>query len=393
MAAVTSVNPILLVSKSESIIEFCNEELADEFDLRVLSSFDKITSSMSDSFPVMFIDGITSNFYLLESNLAKINIFLGTIFILSQSNSFDSDFLHEIIPHANFIIFPCDGIFLKSLVSNVIDKWSPPVQSFLLSDSKSHRNDVLGFEKIITRSEKMHELKKKLAIVAVSDISVLMLGESGTGKSFIAEMIHKNSSRCNKNFKSINMATIPEQLAESTLFGAVKGAYTGAVNRAGIFMEADGGTIFMDEIAELSLALQTKLLTVLDNGKFYSVGSDKEIKTDVRMIFATNANLKELIKNGKFRSDLYYRIAKMKLLIPPLRMRLEDVELLAKDFCARHEKQISNDTIKKLLKYKWPGNIRELRNCIEVACALCKSDVISAEDIFIDDDLDDLSNF
>lgn len=393
MASPFSANQILLVSKSEDVIEFCQEELSDEFDLRILSSFDEITSSMSSSFPVMFIDGISSDFYKLEANAAKINVFLGTIFILSNGNSFDSDILQEMIPSADFIFFPCDGIFLKSLVSNVIAKWTPPVQSLSVNAKKFQKNDVPGFEKIITCSEKMYELKKKLATVAVSDISVLMLGESGTGKSFIAEMIHKNSARCNKNFKSINMATIPEQLAESTLFGAVKGAYTGAVNRAGIFAEADGGTIFMDEIAELSLALQTKLLTVLDNGKFYPVGSDKEVKTNVRMIFATNANLKALIKSGKFRSDLYYRIAKMKLMIPPLRMRLEDVELLAKDFCDRQKKQISKDAIAKLQKYAWPGNVRELHNCIEVACALCKSDVVNADDIFLDDDAFDFSIF
>lgn len=393
MAAKISVNQILLVSQSESVIEFCNEELAGEFDLRVLSSFDKITSSMSDLFPVMFIDGITSDFYMLESNVAKINIFLGSVFILSNGNSIDCDILHEIIPRADFIVYPCDGFFLKSLIANAISKWTPPATALFLAENKLHREDFPGFEKIIAYSEKMYELKKKLATVADSDISILMLGESGTGKSFIAEMIHKNSARCSKNFKSINMATIPEQLAESTLFGAVKGAYTGAVSRPGIFEEADGGTIFMDEIAELSLALQTKLLTVLDNGKFYHIGSDKEIRADVRMIFATNANLKELIKNGKFRSDLYYRIAKMKLLIPPLRMRLEDVEPLAKDFCTRHKKQISKDAIEKLQKYTWHGNVRELHNCIEVACALCKKDVINEEYIFFDDDLDDFSIF
>lgn len=386
MEAGVSANQILLVSESECIIEFCREELSDEFSLQVLSSFDKITSAMSDLFPVMFIDGITSNFYLLESNLAKINIFLGTVFILSMGNSIDIDVLHEMIPHADFIIFPCDGFFLNALVSNVIAKWIPHARTALLSKIEFYKKDIPGFEQIITRSEKMYELKKKLAIVAASDISVLMLGESGTGKSFMAELLHRTSSRHNKNFKSINMATIPEQLAESTLFGAVKGAYTGAVTRAGIFEEADGGTIFMDEIAELSINLQTKLLTVLDNGKFYHVGSDKEIRTDVRMIFATNANLKELIKNGKFRSDLYYRIAKMKLLIPPLRMRLEDIELLAKEFCDRHKKQISCDAIRKLQKYMWPGNVRELHNCMEVACALCKSDVINVEDIFLDED-------
>ena len=183
------------------------------------------------------------------------------------------------------------------------------------------------------------------------------------------------------------MATVPEHFAESQLFGTERGAYTDAVKRAGFFVEADGGTIFMDEIAEMSLRLQAKLLTVLDTKSFYSVGSDKEKKSDVRIICASNANLPEYIKAGKFRKDLYYRIATFPVRLPPLRHHREDIKAIVYSLLETNKKQISAEALKKLEAYNWPGNVRELKNCIERSCALCPDPMILPEHIFIEEEI------
>ena len=217
----------------------------------------------------------------------------------------------------------------------------------------------------------MNDVKK----VAKTDTTVLVSGETGTGKELIARSIHDSSNRANKPFIKVNCAAIPSSLIESELFGHEQGAFTGATKkRDGRFSVANGGTIFLDEIGELPLELQSKLLRVLQEGEFEPVGSSKTIKVDVRIIAATNRNLLNEVKQGNFREDLYYRLNVFEIELPPLRDRKEDIELLAKVFIEKFSKRdgiilhpLSKDDINKLNSYNWPGNIRELQNVIERA--------------------------
>ena len=208
--------------------------------------------------------------------------------------------------------------------------------------------------------------------VAPTDISVFVYGESGTGKENIPKIIHQNSKRKHNNYIAVNCGAIPEGTIDSELFGHEKGAFTGAHdNRKGYFEVADGGTIFLDEVAELPLSTQVRLLRVLESGEFMKVGSSKAIKTDVRVVAATNVNIPNAIKNGKFREDLYYRLNTVSVFIPPLRERIEDISLLfrkfASDFADKYNTpsiRLDEEAMNVITTYNWPGNIRQLKNFV-----------------------------
>ncbi len=237
---------------------------------------------------------------------------------------------------------------------------------------------------IVGRSKAMKEVLSLTARAAQSDATVLIRGESGTGKELVANAIHYNSPRAKRPFVKINCAALPETLIESELFGHEKGAFSGAhVSKKGQFELANGGTIFLDEISEINHHLQAKLLRVLQEKEFYRVGGTKPIKVNVRVIAATNQNLEEAIKTGKFREDLYYRLNVFPIYIPPLRERRTDILLLTEHFLEEFNKKygksitrISTPAIDLLMKYHWPGNIRELKNCIERAVIVCDENVI-----------------
>jgi Nif-specific regulatory protein len=237
---------------------------------------------------------------------------------------------------------------------------------------------------IIGRSAAMQEVFDLVAQVAKSEASVLIRGENGTGKELVANAIHYNSLRADKPFIKVNCAALPETIIESELFGHEKGAYTGASSmRKGRFEFADTGTIFLDEIGELSPTIQVKLLRVLQEREFERVGGNVPIKFNVRIITATNKNLEKLIDSGEFREDLYYRLNVFPIHIPPLRERKSDIMLLVDHFIEKYNKQnnktikrISTPAIELLMSYHWPGNVRELENCIERASLLSTEDVI-----------------
>jgi transcriptional regulator with PAS, ATPase and Fis domain len=229
-----------------------------------------------------------------------------------------------------------------------------------------------------------------------NNITVVITGETGTGKEVVAKAIHYNSIRKNKNFVAVNVAAIPSELIESELFGHEKGSFTGANNRRiGKFEEANGGTLFLDEIGELDLSLQAKLLRALQEKEITRIGSNTPIKFDSRIIAATHRNLKEEIKTGRFREDLFYRLMGFPIELPPLRSRGQDVLVLAKyfinAFCAENKipvKTLSEEAKNKLLSYHYPGNIRELKSIIEFALVIGTGSEISGEDIsFISDEL------
>lgn len=245
-----------------------------------------------------------------------------------------------------------------------------------------------NFEEIISISKKFQKVLKQIEKVASTDSTVLITGESGTGKELIARAIHNISNRRRKPLVKINCATLPANLVESELFGHERGAFTGAMERKlGRFELADGGTIFLDEIGELPMELQAKLLRVLQEGEFERLGNSKSLKVDVRILAATNRNLELAITKKEFREDLYYRLNVFPVYCPPLRERKEDIPLLVKHFCQKYESKVGRKVSRiplrvmdALTSYDWPGNIRELENVIERAMILSKDDAIEYGD-------------
>ncbi|MBZ5554931.1 MAG: sigma-54 dependent transcriptional regulator [Acidobacteriia bacterium] len=241
---------------------------------------------------------------------------------------------------------------------------------------------------IIGRTPAMLEVFKKIGYVADGRSTVLITGESGTGKELVAKAIHYNSQRALKKFMAINCGALTETLLESELFGHVRGAFTGAMsNKKGIFEEAEGGTVFLDEVSEMSTALQVKLLRVLDEQEVRPVGGSGSIKFDVRIIAASNRNLVELAEGGTFRHDLLYRLNVINIHLPPLRERRDDIPLLVAHFLKKFSQppsppiSIAEDAMAVLCSYHWPGNIRELENTIEAASALTRTSVITAKEL------------
>ncbi len=252
-------------------------------------------------------------------------------------------------------------------------------------------NDTRYFGTMVGRSKEMQKVYALIGKVADTPANVLLLGESGTGKELVARAIHGNSARKAKPFVAINCGGIPENLLESELFGYMKGSFTGAfADRAGLFEVARGGTIFLDEIAELPVVLQVKLLRVLQERTIRRIGGSEDIKTDVRIISATNQDLQEKVRRGEFREDLYFRLNVIPIHIPPLRKRREDIPLLVQYFIEKYArefgkevKRISAYALELLMRYPFPGNIRELENIIERSVALESSSIILPENLVI----------
>ena len=245
------------------------------------------------------------------------------------------------------------------------------------------------FGEIIGACPSMMEVFRKLQKVAGTDISVLITGETGTGKELIAREVHRRSQRAEGPFITINCGAIPENLIESELFGHVKGAFTGAIaSRPGKFQIADKGTLFLDEIGELPLNLQVKLLRALQERVVFRVGESKPEKVDIRIVAATNRNLEEEIRNGNFREDLYYRLNVVNIWLPPLRDRGDDVGIIAKALLTKYADELKSPVkgfspaaLAAIRKYAWPGNIRQLENRIKKALVLCDQNLLSAEDL------------
>lgn len=279
----------------------------------------------------------------------------------------------------SYVTKPLDFEVLKNTLYNALEHTR-------LKEENSHLKQVLNAAEAMPlgRSSAIRSLQEMIETVAPSEATVLITGESGTGKELVAKAIQANSARKDKAFVTINCAALAENLLESELFGHEKGAFTGADKmREGRFVQADNGTLFLDEIGEMPLALQAKLLRVLQNGEIQRVGSDKVKTVDVRIIAATNRNLKEEVANGRFREDLYYRLNVIALEVPALRQRRDDIPLLAQKFVENFAKA-NRKTIKgftpqamnMLMRYEWPGNVRELENAMERAVILSSGEYI-----------------
>lgn len=252
---------------------------------------------------------------------------------------------------------------------------------------KSLVKELYGMENVVARSPAMQRLFQQIAQVADSDATILLFGETGTGKEVMARVIHANSRRSKGPFVALNCAAIPETLFESELFGHVKGAFTSAHgSKRGLFQMANGGTLFLDEIAEMPLAMQAKLLRAVQEREVREVGAETATKVDVRIIAATNKDLGEAVKNGRFRNDLYYRISVVPLFIPPLRERRDDIPLLAQHFLQLSAKRANKDikgftpaALHRLMVNPWLGNVRELENVIEKAVIMSRQDMITPD--------------
>ncbi|HEY6323089.1 MAG TPA: sigma-54 dependent transcriptional regulator [Thermoanaerobaculia bacterium] len=268
-------------------------------------------------------------------------------------------------------------------VQNALERGRLARELQQLSDRLARAEPLLG------GSPRMQRLKAELATAARSESRILILGENGTGKELVARQVHRLSGRSRGPFVEVNCAAIPEDLIESELFGHVRGAFTGAVgDRPGRFEQADGGTLFLDEVADMSLKTQARVLRVLQEQRFERVGGTSPIRVDVRVLAATNKDLEEEIRQGRFREDLYFRLAVIPLRVPPLRARAEDVPILAAHFIAlfAHElkqrpKAVDREAMRLLEEYAWPGNVRELRNLVERMMIMVPGATIGASDL------------
>src|SRR5438067_3192092 len=273
-------------------------------------------------------------------------------------------------------------------VQRALEKRKLLVDVGLFSDEFRRRYKL---EELVGRSAPMRDLLTKVVRIAPTEVTVLITGESGTGKELIARAIHANSRRAARPFVPVNCAAISENLLESELFGHVKGAFTGAVKlRRGLLEEAGGGTFFFDEIAETTPSFQAKLLRVIQEHEIRRVGDNASISVDVRVLAATNRDLKQAIAEKRFREDLYYRLNVVPLLVPPLRERREDIPLLAQHFVDGFNRRngtrrtLTQGALQKMVAHAFPGNVRELENVIEQSAALARRDSIGADDVFLE---------
>jgi two-component system response regulator HydG len=281
----------------------------------------------------------------------------------------------------NYLIKPLDIDELRIKVQQTLEFWRLKEENIL---QRRRIENLFDASRIVGRSQKMKQVLERVAMVAPSLTSVLILGESGTGKELIANAIHQGSPRADQRFIKVNCAALPETLLESELFGHEKGAFTGAVGRRpGRFELADGGSIFLDEIAEMTPATQSKLLRVLQEREFEPLGSTKTVKVDIRIITATNRNLQEEVRKGRFREDLFYRLDVVPIELPPLRERREDISLLIDHFLKMYNERNGRNlqgfhprALDALMRYNWPGNIRELENLVERGVILTRDDYV-----------------
>lgn len=284
----------------------------------------------------------------------------------------------------NFVQKPWDNEKLLADIRSAIARHRSEEQVVQLKRALKQR---YSFDNIIGKSDVVTRLLETVAQVAPSRSTVLIHGESGTGKELIAKAIHLNSPRRDKQFVAINTGAVPSELLESTLFGHVKGAFTSAIAaKKGLFEVANGGTLFLDEIGTMPLDTQAKILRALQERRFMQVGGTQEIAVDVRIVAATNVDLQQAVKDGRFREDLYYRLSVINLELPSLRVRKEDIPLLAAHFLRRYSEEnevelrsLATDALRAMMDYEWPGNVRELENAMERGVVLSTSPVIGLE--------------
>jgi two-component system nitrogen regulation response regulator GlnG len=372
---------VWIIDDEESIRTICTSALEDLFNVESFSSASEALLALNSTTPDLIITDI------------KMPGMSGLEFLDKISEKFPDIPTIIITAHANI-----DNA-LSAYKGGAFEYLTKPfdineIRKLAIKATKSSKpqRDEVGQEsnsQIVGKAESMQEVFKAIGKISKTDITVLIRGESGTGKELIAQSVHANSSRSNEPFIAINVAAIPHELLESELFGHEKGSFTGAQSqRIGRFEQALGGTLFLDEIGDMHPELQTRLLRVLSSHEFYRVGGQKPIKSDVRIIAATNQNIEGLIKTGKFREDLYHRLNVFRIELPPLRKRKEDIPSLVKYFLKKSadeiksdQKDIENPAMEVLNEYDWPGNIRQLENTCRYITVMAPSTSITLDDI------------
>lgn len=377
---------ILVVDDEESICQSLKAILTDEgYQVLVAGSGEEAIKIVEEEMPQLIlldiwlpgIDGLDTLQAIKKINPQMLVIIMsghGTIETAVKATKFGAfDFIEKPLSLDKIII----------LVNNAINLMRLQEENVLLKEKVSHQYELTGTSPAIT------ELKEMISIVAPTNAWILIMGENGTGKELVARSIHHLSLRSHKDIVEVNCAAIPEELIESELFGHEKGAFTGATEKKrGKFDLAHEGTIFLDEVADMSLKAQAKILRILQEKKFERVGGNKLIDMDVRVLAASNKDLEEEMKAGRFRQDLYYRLHVIPLVVPPLRERKEDIKPLVErfilDFTTKEglePKTLTDDAMALLMKHDWPGNVRELKNIIERLIILTPSNEITAKDI------------
>ena len=355
------------------------------------------TALKRSGFEVTITENAAGLWRLVQENFADLII---TDVVMPDENAFDLiPKIRKVNPNVPIIVMSAQNTLMTAIKANELGAFEYIPKPFdigelitIVNRSIKEKKDSIGEEIIqkddfplIGRSKSMQDVYRIMARLMNSDLTVLITGESGTGKELIAKALHEFGTRKNSPFVAINMAAIPKDLIESELFGHEKGAFTGAIDKKiGKFEVANGGTLFLDEIGDMPIEAQTRLLRVLQEGEFLSVGGTKPIKTNVRIVAATNKSLDEQIKLGAFREDLFYRINVIPIKLPPLRQRKDDIPALVNHFIASNLNQSTSFTIEKegieyLKSYDWPGNIRELENFIKRVITLYPEEIVSQE--------------
>jgi two-component system nitrogen regulation response regulator GlnG len=372
---------VWIIDDEESIRTICTSALEDLFKIEAFSSASQALLALNSSKPDLIITDIKmpgmSGLEFLDKVSEKYPD-LPTIIITAHANM-DNALSAYKGGAFEYLTKPFDINEIRKLV----------IKATKTKKTKLQEGLEVSKSKIVGKAGSMQEVFKAIGKISKTNITVLIRGESGTGKELIAQSVHANSSRNNKPFIAINVAAIPHELLESELFGHEKGSFTGAQSqRIGRFEQALGGTLFLDEIGDMHPELQTRLLRVLSSHEFYRVGGQKPIKSDVRIIAATNQNIEQLIKTGKFREDLYHRLNVFRIELPPLRKRKEDIPMLVKHFLSKSaaeikgdEKGIDKNAMKMLNDYDWPGNIRQLENTCRYITVMAPSASITVDDI------------
>lgn len=368
---------VALLTKNTKVVKELERVLSESFDFNTFDEIEKVQGA-----DIVFLDvdslGISGlNRLKNQSFVIVVTAQKGARYLIESMTFGAFDCIFRPLDSSNVLEPLVRALGIKSEIENKVIKFPGEVEGSGVTCA------------IVGNSQMLQEVCKLIGQIGRVDVPVLITGESGTGKDLVAESIWKLSTRWEKPFVVINCAAIPETLLEAELFGYEKGAFTGAASsRIGKFEEADGGVVFLDEIGDMSLSLQAKVLRVLQNGTFNRLGDNKEIKSDIRIIAATNKDLEGLITEGKFREDLYYRINVVRIYLPALKERKEDIPLLMECFTRRYSSQVgkevngaTNKFVEKLMEYDWPGNVRELENTMRKAIAFTKTHYLTSYDL------------
>lgn len=397
---------VLIVDDDLGVLQAAKLYLKQHFEFVEISDNPEavISGLKTDKYDVIFLDmnftrNVTSGeegFYFLK----KIKTIDPSIEVILITAYGDVELAVKAIKEgaADFIIKPWQNEKLLATLSTAVNlnKAKNKIKTLQSQKEQLIENINKPFYNLLGNSESIKEVINMIKKISKTDVNVLITGENGTGKELVFRAIHRESNRSNEPFISVDMGAVSDTLFESELFGHIKGAFTDAIkDRVGHFEVASGGTLFLDEIGNLPLPLQAKILRVLETREVKRLGSHKSTPIDIRLISATNIDIREMVKENKFREDLLYRINTIEIQVPPLRDRGQDIILLAeiflKQFCLKYkkpEKILSSETREKLLNYRWPGNVRELKHSTERAVIMSENDILCPDDFFVSSKID-----